>query len=73
MTATYLLEDGTDGAAASGMADVEAGVPMARHSCMLAESIGKIFIAALIAALALDEPESRASNRRLFAAFPIQV
>jgi D-alanyl-D-alanine carboxypeptidase len=65
MTAAYLLGDGTGGAAASGMADVEAGVPMTKHSRMLAASIGKSFVAALTVALALekrltlDEPVSR--------------
>lgn len=65
MTAAYLLEDGTCRAAASGMADVEAGAPMTKHSRMLAASIGKSFVAAFTVALALekrltlDEPVSR--------------
>jgi len=65
MTAAYVLGDGSIGAAASGMADVEAGVPMTEHSPMLAASIGKSFVAALCVTLdlegrlALDEPVSR--------------
>lgn len=65
MTAAYVLSDGTSGAAASGLADVERRVPMTDHSRMLAASIGKSIVGALSIALAqegrltLDEPVSR--------------
>lgn len=65
MTAAYVLGDGTTGTAASGMADVEGGVPMTEQSRMLAASIGKSFVSAVAIALAqegrldLDEPVSR--------------
>jgi D-alanyl-D-alanine carboxypeptidase len=65
MTAAYVLEDGTVGTAASGLADVEANVPMTDNTRMLSASIGKSFVGALCIALALegrlnlDEPVSR--------------
>lgn len=65
MTAAYVFSDGTSGTAASGLADVEAGVVMTENTRMLAASIGKSFVAALSielaleGRLALDEPISR--------------
>ena len=65
MTAAYVLEDGTVGTAASGLADVETNVPMTDNTRMLSASIGKSFVGALSTALAievrlyLDEPVSR--------------
>ena len=65
MTAAYVLEDGTFGTAASGLADVEANTPMTDNTRMLSASIGKSFVGALCIALALegrldlDEPISR--------------
>ena len=64
MTAAYVLADGTVGTAASGLADVEANVPMTDNTRMLSASIGKSFLGALCIALAsegrldLDEPVS---------------
>jgi D-alanyl-D-alanine carboxypeptidase len=64
-TAAYVLPDGTVGIAATGAADVEAGIPMAKQSRMLAASIGKTFVGATTIALAhegvldLDVPISR--------------
>ncbi|MFO7963703.1 MAG: serine hydrolase domain-containing protein [Desulfobacterales bacterium] len=65
MTAAYVLEDGTVGTAASGLADVEASMPMTDNTRMLSASIGKSFVGALSISLAiegrlsLDEPVSR--------------
>lgn len=65
MTAAYVLSDGTSGTVASGLADVEANLPMTGNSRMLAASTGKSFVGALSIALALegrltlDEPVSR--------------
>ncbi len=65
MTAAYVLNDGTVDTAASGLADVEASVPMTDNTRMLSASIGKSFVGALCIALALegrldlDEPMSR--------------
>lgn len=65
VTAAYVLGDGTSGSASSGLADVEAGVPMNDRPRMLAASTGKSFVGALCIALALegrlalDEPVSR--------------
>ena len=65
MTAAYFLADGTVGTAASGLADIEAKVPMAGNTRMLSASIGKSFVGALCIALAiegrlsLDEPVSQ--------------
>lgn len=53
-TAAFVLPDGTVGAAATGLADVERGLPMASDSRMLAASIGKTFVAALVLALATE-------------------
>lgn len=64
-TAAYVLPEGTVGIAATGAADVEAGIPMAKQSRMLAASIGKSFVGATTIALAregvldLDVPISR--------------
>ena len=54
MTAAYVLSDGTVGTAASGLADVEASVPMTDNTRMLSTSIGKSFVGALCIALALE-------------------
>ncbi|MGW8247113.1 MAG: serine hydrolase domain-containing protein [Acidiferrobacterales bacterium] len=65
MTAAYVLRDGTSGTAASGLAEVEAQIPMTDNTRMLAASTGKSFVSALCIALALegrlalDEPLSR--------------
>jgi len=64
-TAAYVWADGTSGAAATGLADVEAGIPMRPATRMLAASIGKMFVAATAVALAqenvldLDAPIGR--------------
>jgi D-alanyl-D-alanine carboxypeptidase len=50
-TAAYVLADGTSGGAAVGLADVEAGIPMTRDSRMLAASIGKSIVGALVLSL----------------------
>ncbi len=54
MTAAYVLEDGTIGTAASGLADIEANVPMTDNTRMLSASIGKSFVGALCIALAIE-------------------
>ncbi len=54
MTAAYVLDDGTVGTAASGLADVEAEVPMTANTRMLSASIGKSFVGALCIAMALE-------------------
>jgi len=65
MTAAYVLRDGTSGSAASGLAELEAAVPMKQKPRMLAASTGKSFVGALCIALAsegrlaFDEPVSR--------------
>jgi len=65
MTAAYVLRDGTSASVASGLADIEAKVPMKDRPRMLAASTGKSFVAAVCIALAmegrlkLDEPVSR--------------
>ncbi len=64
-TAAYVMPDGTVGVVATGLADVEAEVPMTPQSRMLAASIGKSFVAATVLALAkedrlnLDDPVSK--------------
>jgi D-alanyl-D-alanine carboxypeptidase len=64
-TAAFILPDGTVKIVATGLADVEAGVPMTERSRMLAASIGKTFVGATVAALAeegaldLDDPVSK--------------
>jgi len=64
-TAAFVLQDGTFGVAATGLADVAAGTPMAPQSRMLSASIGKSFAGAAAVALAregvldLDDPVSR--------------
>jgi D-alanyl-D-alanine carboxypeptidase len=50
-TAAFALADGRVGAAATGLADVERGVPMEPGTRMLAASIGKTFVAAEVLAL----------------------
>jgi D-alanyl-D-alanine carboxypeptidase len=76
-TAAYVLPDGTVGIAATGAADVEAGIPMAKQSRMLAASIGKTFVGATTIALAhegvldLDVPISRwLGDRPWFSSLP---
>ena len=70
MTAAWTLADGRGETAASGLADVEAGVPMTLESRMLAASVGKTFVAAAAATLAadgaldLDAPAARWLGRR---------
>lgn len=63
-TAAIALPDGTVIAAATGLADVEAGTPMTPDSRMLAASIGKTFVAATVLAL---ESEGRLSRADLLA------
>lgn len=64
-TAAYVLADGSIGLAATGLADVEAGIQMTVNSRMLPASIGKTFVAATAVALAgegklnLDIPVSK--------------
>jgi D-alanyl-D-alanine carboxypeptidase len=64
-TAAYVLKDGKVGVAATGVADLESGVPMTVQSRMLSASIGKTFVAATAVALShegaldLDAPISR--------------
>jgi D-alanyl-D-alanine carboxypeptidase len=65
ITAACVLKDGTVVTAASGLADVEANMPMTDNTRMLSASIGKSFVGTLCIALAiegrlsLDEPISR--------------
>lgn len=64
-TAAYALPDGSVETAATGLADVEADIPMTCESRMLAASIGKMFVGATAAALAregalsLDDPVAK--------------
>jgi D-alanyl-D-alanine carboxypeptidase len=53
-TAAIVLGDGILVTAATGFADVEAGVPMTPASRMLAASIGKTFVGATVLALAAE-------------------
>lgn len=76
-TAAFVLPDGTSGAAATGIADLEAGTPMTTQSRMLSASIGKTFVGAAAVALArdgvldLDAPVSRwLGDRQWFARLP---
>jgi hypothetical protein len=50
-TVAYTLRDGTTGAVAVGLADVEADIPMTPESRMLAASIGKTIWGALVLSL----------------------
>lgn len=50
-TVAYVLQDGTRGDAFVGLADVEADNPMTPQSRMLAASIGKTFVGALVVSL----------------------
>ena len=65
LSAAYARADGSIESAASGLADVERGVPMRVDTPMLAASIGKTFVGATAASLAdeglvdLDAPISR--------------
>lgn len=54
VTAAYVLRDGSVGEAASGWADLERKEAMTPKSRMLAASIGKTFVAALVLALAKE-------------------
>jgi D-alanyl-D-alanine carboxypeptidase len=76
-TAAYVLQDGTAGVAATGVADIEAGTPMTVQSRMLSASLGKTFVGATAVALAregmldLDIPVSRwLGDRQWFARLP---
>jgi len=76
-TAAFVLQDGTSGVVATGVADVEAGTPMTTESRMLSASIGKTFVGATAVALAregvldLDIPVSRwLGDRRWFSRLP---
>jgi len=76
-TAAYVLADGTTGVAAAGLADVETGTPMQPESRMLAASIGKTFVGAVVVALEqdglldLDDPLSQwLGNRPWFPRLP---
>lgn len=53
-TAAYALSDGSTGAVATGLADIEAETPMRPSSRMLAASIGKTFVSATVLGLALE-------------------
>lgn len=63
-TAAIALPDGTVIVAATGLADVEAGIAMTPDSRMLAASIGKTFVAATVLAL---ESEGHLSSADLLA------
>lgn len=63
-TAAIALPDGTVITAAAGLADVEAGCDMTPESRMLAASIGKTFVAAIVLAL---EREARLAQSDLLA------
>jgi D-alanyl-D-alanine carboxypeptidase len=76
-TAAFVLQDGTFGVAATGLADVEAGTPMTAQSRMLSASIGKTFVGAAAVALTreeildLDAPVSRwLGDRQWFIRLP---
>ena len=76
-TAAYVLQDGTVGVAATGVADIEAGTPMTVQSRMLSASLGKTFVGATAVALAregildLDIPVSRwLGDRQWFTRLP---
>ena len=53
-TAAYEWVDGRKGTAAAGMADAETAAPMTTESRMLAASIGKMFVGAVVASLIHD-------------------
>ena len=53
-TVAYVLPDGTIGEVASGFADLETKEPMTTKSRMLAASVGKTFVAAIVVALAKE-------------------
>jgi len=76
-TAAYVLQDGTVGVVATGVADIEAGTPMTVQSRMLSASIGKTFVGATAVALSregvldLDAPVSRwLGDRQWFTRLP---
>lgn len=50
-TAAYVLADGSTGAVAVGLDDIELNIAMSTNSRMLAASIGKTFVAATVIAL----------------------
>lgn len=54
ITFAYVLQDGTVGEIAYGLADLETKGPMGSQSRMLAASVGKTFVAALLIALAKE-------------------
>jgi D-alanyl-D-alanine carboxypeptidase len=64
-TAAYVLKDGKVGIVATGVADIESGMPMTVQSRMLVASIGKTFVGATAVTLSregvleLDAPISR--------------
>lgn len=76
-TAAFVLPDGTVEVVAVGLADVERKVAMKPNSRMLAASIGKTFVGAMVVALAkekhldLDAPVSKwLGNRPWFSKLP---
>ena len=50
-TVAYVMPNGSRGAVASGLADIETAIPMTSQTRMLAASIGKSFVAATVLAL----------------------
>lgn len=54
ITAAYVLQDGTVGEAVSGFADIESKKLMTTKSRMLAASIGKTFVAAIVLSLSME-------------------
>jgi D-alanyl-D-alanine carboxypeptidase len=76
-TAAFVLQDGTVGIAATGLADIEQSKPMKAESRMLSASVGKTFVGATVIALStegvldLDAPLSRwLGNRTWFSRLP---
>ncbi|MEA3392803.1 MAG: serine hydrolase domain-containing protein [Candidatus Marinimicrobia bacterium] len=76
-TAAFVLQDGTSGVVATGVADVETGILMTVKSRMLSASIGKTFVGATAVALSregvldLDAPISRwLGDRQWFTRLP---
>lgn len=65
-TAAWVLPDGTVQGVATGLADIEAGVPVTQDTRMLAASIGKSFVAATALAL---EAEGRLDRSDRVAAY----
>jgi len=78
-TAAFMLPDGTVTVVATGLADVELGIPMTRQTRMLAASIGKTFVGAVVVALSrqgvlnLEDPVSKwLGDRPWFSRLPNQ-